>query len=100
MILLYEKLVNKYQDEETIMDKKQEIFARRKGYEELIPLDDIIACFYLGLREYFEVAEFLEVTEEFLRHTVTHYAEKYGPMYDYGGYFINFGNSIDVYKKF
>lgn len=86
--------------QETIMDKKQELFARRKGYEEMVPLEDIITCFYLGLREYFEVAEFLEVTEEFLRHTVTHYAEKFGPMYDCGDYLINFGSSIDVYKKF
>lgn len=99
-LMHYKYTVGNITKQETIMDKKQEIFARRKGYEELIPLDDIIACFYLGLREYFEVAEFLEVTEEFLRHTVSHYAEKYGPMYDYGGYFINFGNSIDVYKKF
>lgn len=99
-LMHYKYTVGNITKQESLSDKKQELFARRKGYEELIPLEDIITCFYLGLKEYFEVAEFLEVTEEFLRRTVSHYAEKYGPMYDCGEYLINFGNSIDVYKKF
>lgn len=98
-LMHYKYTVGNITKQETIMDKKQELFARRKGYEEMVPLEDIITCFYLGLKEYFEVAEFLEVTEEFLRRTVTHYAEKYGSMYDCGDYLINFGSSIDVYKK-
>ncbi|SDW08144.1 Domain of uncharacterised function (DUF955) [Listeria ivanovii subsp. londoniensis] len=99
-LMHYKYTVGNITKQETIMDKKQELFARRKGYEAMVPLEDIITCFYLGLREYFEVADFLEVTEEFLRNTVTHYAEKYGPMYDCGEYLINFGSAIDVYKKF
>ncbi|MBC1417924.1 ImmA/IrrE family metallo-endopeptidase [Listeria fleischmannii] len=87
-------------DQKNISNRKQEIFARRRGYEELIPLEDIIHCFYNGFREYFEVAEHLHVTEEFLIQTVAHYREKYGSMYNYKNYYINFGNTIDVYRKY
>ncbi|WP_099224129.1 ImmA/IrrE family metallo-endopeptidase [Listeria costaricensis] len=79
---------------------KQENFARKRGYEELVSIEDIITCFYANMREYFEVAEYLGVTEEFLRKTVSHYKEKFGPMYHHGRYIINFGNTIDVYKKY
>ncbi|EMG28272.1 hypothetical protein X560_1008 [Listeria fleischmannii 1991] len=87
-------------DQKNISNRKQEIFARKRGYEELIPLEDIIHCFYNGFREYFEVAEHLHVTEEFLIQTVAHYREKYGSMYSYKNYYINFGNTIDVYRKY
>ncbi|EUJ30982.1 hypothetical protein MFLO_09822 [Listeria floridensis FSL S10-1187] len=87
-------------DQRKLTNRKQETFARRRGYEELIPLESIIKSFYQGQREYHEVAEHLEVTEEFLRKTVDTYREKYGLMYSYGRYYINFGNTIDVYKKY
>ncbi|MHC5280862.1 ImmA/IrrE family metallo-endopeptidase [Listeria kieliensis] len=87
-------------DQTYLPNRKQEIFARRRAFEELVPIVEIIRCFYLGLTEYHEVAEQLEVTEEFLRSTVDAYREKYGMMYNYGRYYINFGNTIDVYRKY
>ncbi|MBC1522223.1 ImmA/IrrE family metallo-endopeptidase [Listeria aquatica] len=87
-------------DQTYLPNRKQEIFARRRAFEELVPINEIIRCFYLGLTEYHEVAEQLEVTEEFLRNTVDAYREKYGMMYNYGRYYINFGNTIDVYRKY
>ncbi|WP_163655854.1 ImmA/IrrE family metallo-endopeptidase [Listeria sp. PSOL-1] len=78
---------------------KQENFARRRGYETLIPLEKIISCFYEGYHEYFEVADYLGITEEFLRKTIAYYREKYGLMYEYQCYYINFNKTIDIYRK-
>lgn len=59
-------------------NRKQEFFARRKAHEFLVPRSRLEACYQRGLREYYEVAEHLGVTEEFLREACEHYVQKYG----------------------
>lgn len=82
-----------------INHRKQEMFARKRGYEFLIPLDDIITCYYAGFTEYFEVAEHLFVTEDFLKKTVDHYRNKFGISCLYRNYKITFGTTIGVEKR-
>ncbi|EFI85038.1 Domain of uncharacterised function (DUF955) [Listeria grayi] len=82
-----------------ISHRKQEMFARKRSYEFLIPLDDIIACYYAGFHEYFEVAEHLGVTEEFLKKTVDHYKNKFGTKCSHRDYSITFGNTIRVQQN-
>lgn len=86
-------------DQKVKANVKQEIFARRRAHYYLIPLDKIKECHDLGLSTYYEVAEYLDVTEEFLHEAVESYREKYGLMYNTGEYIINFGSTIEVFME-
>lgn len=78
---------------------KQEKYARRRAHYYLIPIEMIKECYDLGLSNYFEVADYLDVTEEFLYEAINNYREKYGLMYNTGKYIINFGSTIEVFKE-
>lgn len=65
-------------DVSKIMNRKQEFFARRKAHEFLVPRSLIEECYQRGLREYYEIAEHLGITEEFLKEACEHYIQKYG----------------------
>ncbi|EAD5308147.1 hypothetical protein ED407_02860 [Listeria monocytogenes] len=78
---------------------KQEKFARRKTHEYLIPVEDFVTCHDLGLKTYYEVAEQLDIGEEFLHEAIEEYRDKYGLMYNTGKYIINFGSTIEVFRE-
>ena len=59
-------------------NRKQEIFARRKAYEMLVPMKDIQAAYNRGNTHISEIAEELEVSEAFLQEAIEHYKIKYG----------------------
>ncbi|MHC0434428.1 hypothetical protein ACX6XY_30550, partial [Streptomyces sp. O3] len=66
------------------------------GYESLVPLRKIIDSYYEGYTEYYEVADFLEVTEDFLKHSIEYYKNKYGNTVECNGYVIIFRSSIQI----
>lgn len=76
---------------------KQEKRARNWGYEKLIPLEKLIEAYKNGIRNRFELAEFLDVTEEFLDDTISHYQEKYGLYHILTNYIIYF-EPLGVFK--
>ncbi|EAG7825415.1 ImmA/IrrE family metallo-endopeptidase [Listeria monocytogenes] len=82
--------------QKTINDIKQERLARNWGYESLVPLRKIIDAYYEGFTEYYEVADYLEVTEEFLKYSIKYYKNKYGNVVECNGYVIVFTNSIQI----
>ncbi|EAD5408020.1 toxin, partial [Listeria monocytogenes] len=49
-----------------------------------------------GFTDYYEVADFLEVTEEFLKHSIEYYKSKYGNTVECNGYVIIFRSSIQI----
>lgn len=65
---------------------KQELFARKKAYEMILPLYMIIESYRSGNVSCYEMAEDLEVTEEFLVNTILHYNTKYGNSLHYGAW--------------
>ncbi|ASS66484.1 MULTISPECIES: ImmA/IrrE family metallo-endopeptidase [unclassified Paenibacillus] len=67
-------------DQSKLVNRKQEKRARNWAYEKLIPLDDFVDAYRAGCRNAFEIADYLEVTEEFLGRSIVHYQEKYGQM--------------------
>ncbi|EKD5939311.1 ImmA/IrrE family metallo-endopeptidase, partial [Listeria monocytogenes] len=83
-------------NQNTVNDRKQEKLARNWGYESLIPLRKIIDAYYEGFTDYYEVADFLEVTEEFLKHSIEYYKSKYGNTVECNGYVIIFRSSIQI----
>ncbi|WP_072904356.1 ImmA/IrrE family metallo-endopeptidase [Hathewaya proteolytica] len=60
-----------------ICNAKQEELARRYGYKKLIPIQDLIKTFKMGLRFDYEIAEELGVTINFLHACVNYYKCRY-----------------------
>lgn len=79
---------------------KQEKKARNWAYYKLITIRNLIDAFENGITGKFELAEFLDVTEEFLVKSIEHYREKYGTYYKYNNYIIYFYPSLGILKNF
>ncbi|MGL4053661.1 ImmA/IrrE family metallo-endopeptidase [Staphylococcus haemolyticus] len=84
-------------DSSKTMNRKYELKARRLANEILISLNDIIEAFKYGVHNLFELAEYLEVTEEFILNTIQHYKKKHGLVAQCGDYAIQF-EPLRVFK--
>ncbi|PRS42904.1 ImmA/IrrE family metallo-endopeptidase [Bacillus sp. NMCC46] len=65
-------------DQSILENRKQELRAREWGYKLLFPLERLIDAQKEGIRNRFELAEYLNVTEQFLEDALKRYKEKYG----------------------
>lgn len=79
---------------------KQEYQARLYSYNKLIGLMGIIKSFEAGCLNRYEIAEYLDVTEEFLEGALNCYKDKYGVSVDIDNYTICFVPNILIYKRF
>lgn len=77
-------------DQSDVCNRKQELRARQWGYEKLFPLDVIIQAHKKGVKNKFELAEFIGVTEEFIESALQRYIEKFGVSIQHKGYTISF----------
>ena len=77
-------------NQKDIRNCKQEYRARSWGYEYLIPLSKIIEAGQAGIEGRHCIAEWLEVTEEFLQLTIEYYQRKYGLYISYQNYLLYF----------
>ena len=68
-------------DQSNLNNRKQEFTARRWSYEKAISPEDIIAAILTGIDNIYDLAESLNVTEEFLIQSIEHYKKKYGVYY-------------------
>ena len=77
-------------DMESIQNRKQERQARLHGYNRLIGLAGLIEAYEHGCQNRYEIAEFLEVTDEFLEDCINCYRDKYGIGTTVDNYYIAF----------
>lgn len=77
-------------DMESIQNRKQERQARLHGYNRLIGLAGLIEAYEHGCQNRYEIAEFLEVTDEFLEECIECYRDKYGIGTTVDNYYIAF----------
>lgn len=77
-------------------NRKQERQARLWAYNKLIGLSGIIEAFEHGCQSRFEIAEYLEVTEEFLEECLACYRNKYGVGTTLDNYYIMFIPNLNV----
>lgn len=75
---------------ESIQNRKQERQARLHGYNRLIGLAGLIEAYEHGCQNRYEIAEFLEVTNEFLEDCIECYRDKYGIYTTVDNYIIYF----------
>lgn len=83
-----------------INSRQQEYDARLWGYNNLVGLLGIIQAFEHGCRNRYEMAEFLEVTEEYLEEALKCYRSKYGIYKVVDNYAITFIPNLTVTKLF
>lgn len=77
---------------------KQEQKGRTLAYHILIQPQDIISAYEAGCRNRYELAEHLDVTEEFLTDAIERFRQIYGAYFQYGRYIIVFEPSFGVIK--
>lgn len=77
-------------DQKETENRKQERRARIWAYHKLLSLDDLIDSYKFGCRNKFEIAEHLNVTEDFLVDCLEYYKEKYGLYVRQDNYLIYF----------
>mgnify|MGYP001629623894 FL=1 len=78
-------------------NRKQELRARLSGYDMQIGLIGIIECYKHHCRSLYEMAEYLQVTEEYLQEALECYSRKYGEnLVTIDNYAIRFVPSLQV----
>ena len=77
-------------DQTDIMNRKQEYRARFYGYNLKIGLTGLIRAYEAGCRNLFEMADFLDATEEYLKEAIQCYKSKYGICTAVDNYIIYF----------
>lgn len=85
-------------DQSDAGNRKQELRARLWAYNKQIGLRAIIRAYEAHLTELYEVAEFLEVTPEFLSEALQCYRNKYSPYTTLDNYIIFFEPCLFVAK--
>ncbi|GGP07356.1 ImmA/IrrE family metallo-endopeptidase [Oceanobacillus neutriphilus] len=73
-----------------IDNRKQELKARSWAHKRVFPLSKIIEAHKLNLRNKYELADYLNVTEEFVEASLKRYQDKFGLFVDIDGYTIFF----------
>ena len=86
-------------DQTDEQNRKQEFRARMWAYNEMVGLMGIIDAYKNGCRSSYEVAEYLEVTEEFLNDALDAYRDKYGEYTIVDNYAIYFIPALLVLKR-
>lgn len=82
-----------------LQNRKQERQARLWGYNKLIGLTGIIKAFKAGCQSRHEMAELLDVTEEYLQECIDCYRDKYGVCTEVDNYIIYFIPRLAVMEK-
>jgi Zn-dependent peptidase ImmA (M78 family) len=77
-------------DQRIYDNRKQERRARDWAYHRLVPLPKIVQALREGVSNHHEMAEFLDVTEDFIESALKRYQEKYGTHKVVGDYTIRF----------
>ncbi len=77
-------------DQTNVSNRKQERRARVWAYHKLLSLNDLIDSYKHGCQNQFEIADHLNITEEFLVDCLNYYKEKYGLYVRQDNYLIYF----------
>lgn len=85
-------------DQSSVANRKQERHSRLWAYNRMIGLNGIVSAHKAGCRNSYEVAEYLNTTEEFLLDAIQCYRNKYGCFTQLDNYVIYFEPSIGVFE--
>lgn len=94
----YHTTVGNILDQSSVANRKQELRARAWAYDRLIGIIGIIDAYKKGCQSLHEVADQLDVTEEFLSEALQYYKRKYGVCTKIDNYVIYFEPSFGVFE--
>lgn len=96
----YHTTVGNILDQSSASIRKQERRARIWAYNKMIGLNGIIRAYEHGCRSKSDMADYLDVTEEFLQEAINCYTEKYGLYKEIDNYMILFQplGVLELYK--
>lgn len=77
-------------DQKNISNRKQEGIARKWAVDKMLHIEDLFQATEQPCQNLYEVAEYLEVTEEFLLEAIKIFKKRYGLSYTYDGKIIIF----------
>ena len=86
-------------DQSDASNRKQELRARAWAYNKQIGLLGLIRAYEHGCRNRFEIAEYLEVTEEVLEECLVFYRNKYGKRTNVDNYVVYFIPNLVIMKR-
>lgn len=84
-------------DQSKWINRKFESYAKRHGYEAALPLRIIVEAHHYGVSNLYELAEYAQLSEEYVSDILEHYKSKYGIGTHYGNYAITF-EPLRVFK--
>ena len=85
-------------DQTNVSNRKQEYRARLYGFNLKIGLMGLVRAFEHGCRSVSDIAEYLDVTEEYLKEAVDCYRSKYGVYATVDNYAVYFTPALGVLK--
>lgn len=94
--VLYEELAHHKLTYGNILDQSKDInrkfenYARRHGYEAALPLRIIVEAHHYGVSSLYELADYVQLSEEHVLEILEHYKQKHGLTTRYGKYVIQF----------
>lgn len=92
----YHTTVGDILDQSSVANRKQEYRARMWAYNKLIGLSGIVNAYRRGCHTQYEIADYLDITEEFLVEALQHYKNKYGVFTRLDNYVIYFEPTLVV----
>lgn len=95
----YHTTVGKIRNQSITENRKQELHARLHGYNRLIGLNGIIRAYRHHCQNLAEIAEYLEVTETFLKEALEIYRQKYGTGVEIDNYVVIFEPRLAVFER-
>lgn len=87
-------------DQSECDNRKQEYRARLWSFDKQVGLQGIISAFNARCMNNYDMAEFLNVTEEFLKEAIEFYRRKYGIATKVDNYIIGFEPTLYVMEMF
>ncbi len=84
----YETTTGNILDQNDIRNRKQELRARQWAYERILPLSTLVQAHCARVKGRHDIADFLNVTEEFLQASINRYQEKFGVLATIDNYII------------
>lgn len=85
-------------DMQDVQNRKQERRARLWAYNKMITMDKIAEACEYGCRNRYEIAEYLDVTEEFLQEAIDSYKQIYGTTYHQCGDYLICFEPLGIYN--
>ena len=77
-------------DQSKWINRKFENYAKRHGYEAALPLRIIVEAHHYGVSNLYELAQYVQLSEEHVLEILEHYKQKHGIGTHYGNYSITF----------